>query len=211
MSSGDREVAVEMIGPHRPNPRLAPGQEASGAVAAGQPRVPTDYPLEGCSGHRGPLSKEVGCALSSSCASPARVPPLGGVEVLAGDRRARRDDAMTRSALREWESTQRQTALGAIESEQRVRLLRPVVDGSGDGAQRLGSAYWREVERVTFGLIRSRQGLHGVELRLLGRRPLLLAFGQPVMTLSEGSLRSCCPITGGLLAYQPGGEIVFAQ
>ncbi len=137
--------------------------------------------------------------------------PLVGVEVLAGDRRARTDDGMTRSGLREWESTQCQTALGAVESEQRVRLLRPVVDGSVDGAQRLGSAYWREVERFTFGLVRSRQGLHGVELRLLGRRPLLLAFGQPVMTLTEGSLRCCYPITGGLLAYQPGGVIVFAQ
>jgi hypothetical protein len=92
---------------------------------------------------------------------------------------------MTRSGLREWESTQRQTALGAVESEQRVRLLRPVVDGSVDGAQRLGSAYWWEVERFTFGSVRSRQGLHGW---------------------------SCCfPITGGLLAYQPGGEILFAQ
>ena len=118
---------------------------------------------------------------------------------------------MTRSGLREWESTQRQTALGAVESEQRVRLLRPVVDGSVDGAQRLGSAYWREVERFTFGLVRVRQGLHGVQLQLLGRRPLLLAFGQPVKTLTEGSLRSCYPITGGLLAHQPGGEIVFAQ
>jgi hypothetical protein len=65
---------------------------------------------------------------------------------------------MTRSGLRGWESTQRQTALGAVESEQRVRLLRPVVDGSVDGAQRLGSAYWREVERFTFGLVRVRQG-----------------------------------------------------
>ena len=69
---------------------------------------------------------------------------------------------MTRSGLRGWESTQRQTALGAVESEQRVRLVRPVVDGSVDGAQRLGSAYWREVERFTFGLVRVRQGLHGV-------------------------------------------------
>ena len=68
---------------------------------------------------------------------------------------------MTRSGLREWESTQRQTAHGAVESEQRVRLLRPVVDGSVDGAQRLGSAYWREVERFTFGLVRSRQASTG--------------------------------------------------
>jgi len=50
-----------------------------------------------------------------------------------------------------------------------------------------------------------------MELRLLGRRPLLLAFGRPVMTLTEGSLRYCFPITGGLLAHQPGGELVFAQ
>jgi hypothetical protein len=98
---------------------------------------------------------------------------------------------MTRSGLCGWESTQRQTALGAVESEQRVRLLRPVVDGSVHGAQRLGSAYWREVERFTFGLLRPRQGLHGVELRLLGRRPLVLAFGQPVLTLTEGDLRCC--------------------
>ena len=93
---------------------------------------------------------------------------------------------MTRSGLRGWESTQRQTALGAVESEQRVRLVRPVVDGSVDGAQRLGSAYWREVERFTFGLVRSRQGVDGVELRLLGRRPLLLAFGQPVTDPHRG-------------------------
>jgi hypothetical protein len=33
MSSGDAEVTVEMIGPRRPNPRLAPGEEA-GALAA---------------------------------------------------------------------------------------------------------------------------------------------------------------------------------
>jgi hypothetical protein len=118
---------------------------------------------------------------------------------------------MTRSGLREWESTQRQTARGAVESEQRVRLVRPVVDGSVDGAQRLGSAYWREVERFTFGLVRVRQGVHGVGLRLLGRRPLLLAFGRPVTDIAEGSLRCCYPITGGLLAHQPGGEIVFAQ
>src|SRR5215213_5702750 len=69
-------------------------------------------------------------------------PPLVGVEVLAGDRRARRDDGMTRSGLRGWESTQRQTALGAVESEQRVRLVRPVVDGSvqarSDSAPRTG-------------------------------------------------------------------------
>jgi len=91
-----------------------------------------------------------------------------------------------------------------------VRLVRPVVDGSVDGALRLGSAYWQEVERCTLGLVRAWQGLDGVELRLIGR-PLLLAFGRPVTTLAGGSLRCCYPITGGLLAHRPGGEIVFAQ
>jgi hypothetical protein len=118
---------------------------------------------------------------------------------------------MTRGGLREWESTQRQTAQGAVESEQRVRLLRPVVDGSVDGALRLGSVYWQEVERFTFGLVRVREGVDGMELRLLGRRPLLLAFGRPVTNLAGGSLRCCYPILGGLLAHRPGGEIVFAQ
>src|SRR4029453_1526797 len=129
-----------------------------------------------------------GCALSSICASSARVPPLVGVEVLVGDGPARRDDGMTRSGLRGGESTQRQTALGAVESEQRVRLVRPVVDDSVHGAQRLGSAYRREVERFTFGLVRIRQGLHGVELRLLGRRPILTALAQPGLTLTRGAV-----------------------
>ncbi len=39
---------------------------------------------------------------------------------------------MTRSGLRGWESTQRQTALGAVESEQRVRLVRPEDLARGD-------------------------------------------------------------------------------
>jgi len=121
------------------------------------------------------------------------------------------DREVTRTGLDEWVSTQRQTAQGAVESEQHVRLARPVVDGSVDGALRLGWAYWREVERFTLGLVRARQGVDGVELRLIGRRPLLLAFGRPVTHVAQGSLRCCYPIADGLLAHQPGGEIVFAQ
>ena len=34
MSSDDAEVTVQMIGPRRPNPRLAPSEEASDALAA---------------------------------------------------------------------------------------------------------------------------------------------------------------------------------
>jgi hypothetical protein len=45
-----------------------------------------DRPLASLGARRSVPFKEVGCALSSSCASSARVPPLVGVEVLAGDR-----------------------------------------------------------------------------------------------------------------------------
>jgi hypothetical protein len=48
-----------------------------------------------------------------------------------------------------WESWQGQTDDGAIESEQRVMLSEPVVEFSAAGAERLGRAYWREVERAT--------------------------------------------------------------
>ncbi len=51
----------------------------------------------------------------------------------------------------------------------------------------------------------------GMELRVIGRWPLLLAFGPPVTDVARRSLRCCYPITGGLLARRPGGEIVFAQ
>jgi hypothetical protein len=151
--------------------------------------------------------------VSSSRTSSARVPPLGGVEANPQVDRTLTlgDDVVTRMNLRGWESTQRQTAQGAVESEQRVRLPGPVVDGSLNGALRLGWAYWQEVERCTFGLVRARQDIDGVQLRLLGWRPLLLAFGRPVVDVAGGSPRCCYPITGGLLAREPAGHILFGQ
>src|SRR4029450_2042043 len=112
ITGGDREVAVEMIGPRRPNPRLAPGEEA-GAVAAVSGAWRLTILLEGCSGHRGPLSQEVGvpCARAAIVvryprrwvrlelelrilgvgSSPGR---SGSARrrPATGDRRARRDD-----------------------------------------------------------------------------------------------------------------------
>ena len=44
-----------------------------------------------------------------------------------------------------WETWHRQGPDGAIESEQRVALVRPVVEFSEAGAERLGRSYWREV------------------------------------------------------------------
>lgn len=110
-----------------------------------------------------------------------------------------------------WESWQRLTADGAIESEQRVALARPVVEFSAVGAERLGRTYWREVQRLTGSLVRVRERDGAVELRLVGRGPVLLRFGR--VTVEATGARAACsyPITGGLLARRPAGEISFEQ
>jgi hypothetical protein len=67
----------------------------------------------------------------------------------------------------------------AVHSEESFALARPVVPVTRDGAARLGSAYWQEVERSTRGAIRARRTPQRVELRLFGRAPALLQFGAP--------------------------------
>jgi len=110
-----------------------------------------------------------------------------------------------------WETRQRQTNDGAVESEQRADLRAPVVEFSEAGAEQLGYAYWREVERTTRRLVRARERRGSVELRLLGRGPALLRFGAP--TIEATSTLACCryPIRGGLLAQRSEGEILFEQ
>lgn len=110
-----------------------------------------------------------------------------------------------------WESWQRQTGDGAVESEQRVPLRAPVVEFSSDGADRLGRAYWREVEHVTRHLVRPRESNGSLELRLFGQGPVLLRFGRPVLKASKLLAECSYPIEGGLLAQRSAGEIVFAQ
>ena len=110
-----------------------------------------------------------------------------------------------------WETREGQSEDGAVESEQRVALRAPVVEFTRAGAEHLGRAYWREVERVTGHLVRAREREGSLELRLLGRGPSLLRFGQPTVEATT-TLASCrYPIEGGLLARRPAGEIVFAQ
>ncbi len=110
-----------------------------------------------------------------------------------------------------WETWQGQTDDGAVESEQRVALRAPVVEFSAAGAEHLGRMYWREVERITGHLVRAREHKGSLGLRLLGRGPALLRFGQPTFEVS--TTLACCryPIEGGLLAQRGVGEIVFAQ
>ncbi|MDQ2969160.1 MAG: hypothetical protein M3R37_12690 [Actinomycetota bacterium] len=110
-----------------------------------------------------------------------------------------------------WETWQRQTGDGAVESQQRVVLRDPVVEFSPAGAECLGLAYWRAVERVTRGLIRPRERNGTLELRLFGHGPTLLRFGRPTLLATNTLVRCSYPIEGGLLAQRPAGEIVFAQ
>src|SRR6185436_8871637 len=103
-----------------------------------------------------------------------------------------------------WATEQRQGADGSVESEQRVSLTAPVVAFDCSGAVALGDAYWLEVERATRGLIRTRRS-SGVELRVLGRRPVLLAFDPPQIDARPGRVRTEFAIRGGLLAQRPAG------
>jgi hypothetical protein len=109
-----------------------------------------------------------------------------------------------------WETWHRQASDGAIESEQRVTLTRPVVEFSTTGAERLGRLYWREVRRVTGSLVRPRERGGALELRLLGG-PVLLRFDRP--TLEASATRTFCsyPISGGLLTRRAAGELTFEQ
>ena len=110
-----------------------------------------------------------------------------------------------------WQAWQHQTSDGAVESEQRVALTRPVVEFSTAGAERLGRAYWREVRRLTGSLVRPREHKGALELRLLGSGPVLLRFGPPTFEASDTRAFCSYPIQGGLLASRAAGEIAFEQ
>ena len=113
-------------------------------------------------------------------------------------------------AVEGWETWHRQTGGGAVESEQRVALDRPVVEFSRAGAERLGRAYWREVRRVTCSLVRPRQRGSALELRVLGG-PVLFRFGPPTVEADDTRVTCSYPILGGLLASRAAGEITFEQ
>jgi hypothetical protein len=89
-------------------------------------------------------------------------------------------------------------------------LEAPAVAFDEAGASLLGERYWQEVRRATYGLVRVREA-DGVELRLLGRGPILISFGSPVLEASPVGVRCSFPISGGLLTRRAAGEISFAQ
>jgi hypothetical protein len=109
-----------------------------------------------------------------------------------------------------WQTSLHKAPDGAIESEQRVALSRPVVEFSTAGAERLGRSYWREVRRMTGSLVRPRELGGALELRLLGG-PVLLRFDRPTLEASEERAFCSYPIAGGLLARRAAGELTFEQ
>jgi len=118
---------------------------------------------------------------------------------------------MVQTELHGWRSVQGRGPDGAIDSDERVTVLRPVVEQSVDGARSLGDRYWLEVRRASRGLLRARRTADGLELRLLGRGPAVLRFGRPETALGEGEVSCRYPILGGLLARRPGGTISLSQ
>ena len=100
---------------------------------------------------------------------------------------------------------------GAIESDERVRTARPVVEASERGARRLGERYWLEVRRISRGAVRARVTEDGVELRAVSGGPCLLRFAPPELVSSTRLVSCRFPIRGGLLARRPGGAITLSQ
>jgi hypothetical protein len=100
---------------------------------------------------------------------------------------------------------------GSVASSQRMKLDRPVVPFTIEGALELGRNYWPEVERCTVGVVRRRKRSAGVELCVFGRGPALLLFSEPRLEANSGRVACCYPILGGLLARRPGGSITFEQ
>lgn len=97
----------------------------------------------------------------------------------------------------------------AVESEERADAPHPIVEASVEGGRELASAYWREVERTTRGLVRVRHAPEGSSLRALGTS--LIRFGPPRIQAAENRVTCRYPIEGGLLARRPGGSITFSQ
>lgn len=93
---------------------------------------------------------------------------------------------------------------------QRIGLTGPVVEPSDRGARTLADAYWREIRRVTLGLVRARREDGGVGLVLAGL-VTLFRFGPPETVADAERVECRYPITGGVLAKHAGGSLSFVQ
>lgn len=114
------------------------------------------------------------------------------------------------TALSGWETLERVTESGAMESRQTVHADRPVVDASEAGARWLGLRYWQAVQDATGGAVRAGWREEGGRLHLLGGATLL-RFGPPERSAADGVVSCRYAIKGGLLALRAGGRVTLEQ
>jgi hypothetical protein len=100
---------------------------------------------------------------------------------------------------------------GVVATAQRIELTRPAVPQAESGAVALATAYWREVERSTGGLVDVREVGKAVEIRLLGRGPALLRLGPVQTVVTPASLVCRYSIVGGVLVRRAGGRLTLSQ
>jgi hypothetical protein len=117
---------------------------------------------------------------------------------------------MARRTLTGWSSTERISPTGAVQFEQLVTSVAPLVEHSEAGARELAQAYWLAVESTTRRFVRARRRGGEIDLRLFGRLTLL-RFGAPETVVDGTGVLTRFPIAGGLLARSPGGSITFSQ
>ena len=110
-----------------------------------------------------------------------------------------------------WSSSHRRRSDGAIDSTQRMVAPRPVVERTVEGAMMLGAAYWREVERLTHGLVRMHSRSDQMELRVASGGPTLLRFGSPQLSVATDAVSATYPIVGGMLARRAAGSITLSM
>src|SRR5436190_2774398 len=110
-----------------------------------------------------------------------------------------------------WRSAHGRGPDGAIHSDERVCAARPVVAHCKAGALELGDRYWLEIADASRGIVRRHDAGDEIELRLFGRRPALLCFGQAELSIARSAVRCRYPIHGGLLARRAGGSITLSQ
>lgn len=116
---------------------------------------------------------------------------------------------MRRATLQGWHSIQERGVDGAIESDERVSVSRPVVPATEAGARLLGERYWLTVRQASMGLVRLRRMGDGSVLRFAGAP--LLRFAPAELAAEADGVRCSFPIRGGLLARHAGGMLVLSQ
>jgi hypothetical protein len=111
-----------------------------------------------------------------------------------------------RVELEGWSSLR--AADGSTES---VLMHRLVAVPSAEGARGLGDRYWAAVAEASRGLVRPRRTENGVELRVLGRGPVLIRMTGPETSVDASAISCRYRIVGGLLARLPAGTLTLAQ